>query len=110
MIHGNTRHATGLVLVILLAALIAGCGGEKDDAAVRNNGETEAVAEALTEAEETLVAKAAAVAMAIEKAPATAEAVLKENGITPDEYEAMVYEIAGSPKLSKAFEKAKAGL
>jgi hypothetical protein len=104
--------------ILLLGVMIAGCGDYEDTASDQAEPAIEAAKEAapevstevattLTAAEEALVTKIAAVAVALEKAPDAAGAILEKYGLTAEEYEAEVYKIASNPALSAAFEKAK---
>lgn len=113
----NQRIAL-LAMILMFLFVIAGCGGETEEAADQVEAvaeETDATLEevkeeavaALTEAEKALVSKMAAIANAVEASPATAAAVLEKAGLSAEEYEAELYKIAQSPSLSAAFEKAK---
>ncbi len=102
------------VAVLLLGILFTGCGDSQDTAADQAEAVKEATEEIpaevvakLTAAEEALVNQVAAIASALEKAPAAAETVLEKFGMTAEEYEAAVYKIASNPALSAAFEKVK---
>ena len=104
------RRSAGLLTILLLVALFTGCGDKQDTAAeqtevVKEEAAVEAPA-ALTAEEEALVAKMAAIATALEGAPAAANTILEKYSMTMEEYEAEVYKIASSPALSEAFEKA----
>jgi SepF-like predicted cell division protein (DUF552 family) len=99
------------VAVLLLGMIFTGCDDSQDTPADQaeavQEAPTEAVKEVVTEltaGEEILVTQVAAIATELEKAPATAEAVLERYGMTAEEYEAAVYKIASNPKLSAAFE------
>ena len=103
-----------LGLVLGAACLFIGCGDSQDTAAENAEpaGETatetvQEVATALTAAEQEMVEKIAAIATAVEKAPAMAESIMEKAGMTAEEYEAAVYKIAESPALTESFEKAK---
>lgn len=115
----NTRklgHASLMIMALFIAFLIAGCGSNSETTNEKTETEAEAVqaveteeveaVAALTEAEEAMVQQIAAITTAVEKAPATADAVLKQFGMTAEEYEAAVYKIAESASLSEAYEKA----
>lgn len=105
-----------LVAIVLLTALMAGCGDSQDttekaaEAVAETAADESAAAEvvaSLSEAEEALVAKMATIATALEEAPATANVIMEQHSMTIDEYEAEIYRIASDPALSAAFEKAK---
>lgn len=49
------------------------------------------------------VDKAAAIAREVKASPDDAEAILKKHGMSEDEFEALMYEIAEDPKKSEAF-------
>ena len=113
----NTRklgQGSLMIIALFFAFLMAGCGSdsettnEKTEAEAVEAVETEEVETiaALTEAEEAMVQQVAAITTAVEKAPATADAILKQFGMTTEEYEAAVYKIAESPSLSEAYDKA----
>ncbi len=111
---------TALMFFILLAVfLFAGCGDKDDtgaetaeaakEAATEATGDVvEEVAEALSAADQALVEKIAAISAAVDKAPATAEVILKKFDMNVEEYEAAIFKIAESPSLTDAFNKAKA--
>lgn len=101
-----------LVALVVLTALAAGCGdGAKETAENTETVAEEAVqpgaAASPSETEAALVEKMAAIAKAMEEAPATGAAVLAKHSMTIEEYEAEIYRIAADPALSAAFEKAK---
>ena len=52
------------------------------------------------------VAAAVSIARAVRADPASAEAVLRQHGMTVEEYEGLMYRIAADPELSEAFEDA----
>ena len=55
------------------------------------------------------VAKAAEIAAKIKADPEAAEAAIKEAGMSVEEFEALMMDIAADPKKTEAFEAAKAG-
>ena len=55
------------------------------------------------------VAKAAKIAKDIEAAPDKAEATLKAAGMSVEDFESLMMDIAADPEKTKAFEAAKAG-
>jgi hypothetical protein len=89
------RSVLILFAAVALAVSVAACRGEThrggDDAA---SGET------------SQVAVAAAITRAVASDPDSAEAVLREHGLTVEEFEAMMYDIAADPELSADFEAA----
>ena len=108
------NSGAGLLIVFMLAILVAGCADKQDTAAEQTEAVKEAATETATEAvaaltteEEALVARIAAIAVAIEEAPAGTAAILEKYSMTVEEYEAEIYRIASNPALSDAFEKAK---
>lgn len=104
-----------MIAALLAAALLTGCGEADDQTAAEESLEptveekaAETVDEAkaaLNEAEKKLVATVAAVSTAMEQAPATAEAVLRQHGMSADEYEAAKQRIKEDPRLAEALDK-----
>ena len=106
---------TGAACAIGLCLLIAGavgCGGqEKQEAPAATQTGTQAAAvsafDRLDAAQAALVRKAAAIADAIEAAPATAAQVLAASGMTPSEFEDLIYRISADEQLSAAYAEAR---
>ena len=110
----QTKRSAFPLAMILIGILLTGCGDNSETTSGQAEAVKETAAETSTEvtatitaAEEAMVTKMAAIATAIDKAPATAEAILVKYGVTAEEYEAEIYKIASSPTLSAAFEKAR---
>lgn len=74
---------TILATAFLLLPLAAGCG-QKDPGVQK-------------------VDTAVAIAKALEKSPASGDAVLKEHGLTKQEYQKLVFEITGDEKLNALY-------
>lgn len=55
------------------------------------------------------VQKAVKIANAIEKDPSRIEAILTENGVTREQFEGMLYDIAADPALASSYAAARAG-
>ena len=55
------------------------------------------------------VAKAAAIAKEIEAAPDRAVEILESHGMTPEQWEALMYDIASDPARAEAYAAAKSG-
>lgn len=85
------RYAIAAFLVTTL--LIAACG---------SNGASEGGAVPPK------AAKAAAIAAEIDENPDAFEAILEKHGMTADEFQALMYEIAADEELTAAYEKARA--
>jgi hypothetical protein len=83
----------------LLLVLFA-CGGEPA-------APTETPAETTEATPDARVTKAAAVADAIAKEPARADAILQENGTDRAAFEALLYEIAADPAKATAYRNAR---
>jgi hypothetical protein len=95
------RNRLLLVLILLLTMAVA-CGGSDSGPA----GEPEAVAGA--EAAKDLPTRAAEITLAVEADPDSADAILEQHGVTVDEFEEMMFEIAADPELTRAYEAALA--
>lgn len=96
--------------VIILAALALGaCSGEpgSTESSRRSSGTEGAAAapapRALTDAERAMVDKAGAVARAIEANPDGAAQILQQHGLTQEQFEGMLYDIAADPDLTAAY-------
>ena len=55
------------------------------------------------------VREAAQMAVAIEREPARLAEILEAHGMTADEFQDLLYEIAQDPELTRAFEAARSG-
>lgn len=94
--------------VLLLALALVGCGGgqSQDKPAASKESVTEQ-ATSLTPEQNAVIQKVAAVANAIEAAPATTSQVLKDANMTEEEFQAEIYRISEDPVLSRAYEEAR---
>lgn len=96
-------------LSVLAALALAACSGEPGatESSRRPSGTVGAAAapapRALTDAERAMVDKAAAVARAIEANPEGAGQVLQQHGLTQEQFEAMLYDIAADPDLTAVY-------
>ena len=88
------------ILIVILVAFTAGCPAPEQNAA----GEEAAVVEATPLPEQ--VQKAVDVAKALESDPDRVAAILEEAVMTPEEYEALLYDIAADPELSRLYNEA----
>jgi hypothetical protein len=91
-----------ILLWIVLAAALAGCGGDAPEVEAESN-----TAAATVESAD-LASRAASITKAMNADPDAVEAILESHGVTPDEFEQMMYEIAADPELSKAYDSALA--
>jgi hypothetical protein len=80
----------------VLAVLLAACTGEKQESPDQPGA---AVPEK--------AARAARIADAIAAEPDRADAILEENGLSREEFEALLYEIAEDEALSQAYQAAR---
>jgi hypothetical protein len=92
----------GLLLWIVLALALTGCAGETTDADRASGDSTTSVST------DDLVTRAAEITKAMDADPAAVESILETHGVTPEEFEEMMYEIAADPALSEAYEAALA--
>ena len=90
------------ILIVLLVALTAGCPAPAPEES--GSGEDAAVADPAPLPEQ--VQKAVDVAKALEADPDRVAAILEEAVMTPDEYEALLYDIAADPELSRLYNEA----
>ena len=91
-------------LIVLLIAFTAGCPARETEES--GSGEEAAVVESAPLPEQ--VQKAVDVARALEADPDRVEAILEEAVMTADEYEALLYDIAADPELSRLYNEAMA--
>lgn len=90
-------HFRTLSALLLLAACT---GAPPADAPAPD---TDAAADMKADEVPAQVAKALVVAKAVQADPSKAEAALEANGMSRDEFEALMYEIAADPELSRAY-------
>ncbi len=88
----------------LLVAVMAGCSAPAPEQTA--SGEQPAVTDPVQLPEQ--VRKAVEIARAIEADPDRSEAILEEAVMTADEYEALLYDIAADPELSRLYNQAMA--
>ena len=109
----GTKILPILGLAILLAVgLTAGCDkGDDHTKALETAKEAAGQVSAALGAEDLdMVQKAATIAAAIQKAPATVAAVLQEHGVTQAQFDGMMAKIKGNEQLKAAFDEAVAAL
>jgi hypothetical protein len=90
------------ILIVLLIAMAAGCPAPTAEEGAA--GDEAAVAESAPLPEQ--VQKAVDIAKALEADPNRIEAILEEAVMTADEYEALLYDIAADPELSRLYNEA----
>lgn len=101
-----TRHGLAPMLLIAMLGLAAlGCAGgstpESETAASETMNETGAAPAS------DAVQQAAEIANAIEAAPDRANEILEAHGMTAEQFEALLYEIAQDPAKSEAYAAAR---
>ena len=92
------------ILIVLLVAVIAACPAPAPEEPA--TGEEAAVVEPTPLPEQ--VQKAVDVAKALEADPDRVEAILDEAVMSADEYEALLFDIAADPELSRLYKEAMA--
>ena len=92
------------ILIVVLLAVTTGCPAPAPEET--DGGEAAAELEAAPLPEQ--VQKAVDIAKALEADPDRVEAILEEAVMTADEYEAMLYDIAADPELSRLYNQAMA--
>ncbi len=90
------------ILIFLLIAITAGCPAPAPEENVA--GEEAGVVDSAPLPEQ--VQKAVDIAKALEADPDRVAAILEEAVMTPDEYEALLYDIAADPELSRLYNEA----
>jgi hypothetical protein len=89
------------ILVAGVAAVLVGCGSEKGSqdsrpssagAPVVSSGVSQSKAE-----------RAATISKAVQADPDHADDVLRRNGMTEDQFEALMYEVAADPEMSREY-------
>jgi hypothetical protein len=101
-----TGRAAGAVLV--LAAALA-CGGDRSGP---RPGAADSVASAprpVVDSTMLLVARGAAVAIAVDAAPGRVDSILAAEGLSPEAYERLMYRIASDSVLSRLYQEALQG-
>lgn len=97
----------GVVTTTLVLLILTACGGSEERPPAEADApaaDTAAVSVVVPE----WVAPVAAVANAIEARPAAADSILAANGMTREEFESRLFEIAADPMLTEAYEGARA--
>lgn len=92
--------------MMLFLTLMMACSwfSPAEDTDTDTDTETGVVEEPMAD---TLEARAAAIAKAIDADPSEADAVLEAAGMTEEEYEQALFDIAADPKMSRAFLNAR---
>lgn len=96
-------------LLLLLAAGLVACGGERRGTATGAGMPAASATTSSPAAVDSLMARvipAAAVALAMHSAPVGADSILAANNFTIDRYEATLYVIAADTVASQLFESA----
>jgi hypothetical protein len=105
-----TRHWVCLVAALTLVSC-SGKGSESNATDEAATGDAQGAAGMMAEAAPPLtlerVQRIAGIAVQIERDPTSAEQVLAEHGLTAEELEAALYDIAADPSFSAAFAEAK---
>ena len=91
----STRRMT-LFAALALGVLSVGCPSEPETPGTAGDTPTAA-------AEQDPVERARAIRSALDAQPESAEDVLREHGLTIEEFEALMMRIAGDPELSARF-------
>ena len=106
ILSNNSKRCFAVVMILIATLIMVGCGGEKTDQQAAGTQEAALEVPSLTPEQQALVDSAAAVALAITKAPETVSKVLAENDLTVDKYQSLIYKISADPSLAMAFEEA----
>jgi hypothetical protein len=88
---------------VILAAACVSLGGCSSGSSTNSSSEPSAVA--LSGAESAKVEKAAAIARELRADAGAADAVLRRHGMTEQQFEDLMYEIAEDPEMSEAYAK-----
>jgi hypothetical protein len=93
---------------VFLAVLgLVGCGGERARPAVADS--TAGRVAPAVDSTMILISRGAAVAIAVDAAPGRADSILTAEGMTPDDYERLMYRIAADTAMSRLFQQALQG-
>ena len=93
---------------VFLAVLgLFGCGGERARPPAPDSTTTRA--EPVADSAMILISRGAAVAIAVDAAPGRADSILTAEGMTPDDYERLMYRIAADTAMSRLFQQALQG-
>ena len=90
------------VILAGLGLVMSGCGSDGAPATT-NSSTTTASSGAAAPSANAKVEKAAAIAKAIEANPDGSSEVLRQHGMTVQQFEDLMYEIAADPKMSAAY-------
>ena len=93
--------------ILLAMVILAGCGGGEREKQATGNQDSATEAVALSSEQEALVNTAASIANAIEETPENMAEVLADHSMTVDEYQSLIFRIAGDPALTRAYEEAR---
>lgn len=94
------------VVFVMLCAALAGCGAEPP--AEPTPAETAAAGDTAAPAPEMAdsVRTAVGIARELEADPEAAEAILERHGMTTEEFDEMMYDIAADPELARQYREA----
>src|SRR5262245_18708804 len=90
-----------LICAVTLGAVLALAGCSSDNGTTATPGAP--VHNTLTSAQQAKVNKAATIAASIQASPDNADAILRQNGMTEQQFEDLMYEIAADPAMSEAY-------
>jgi hypothetical protein len=89
---------------VVLGALLVGCSDDKSAQIESPTSiETNRTVLSAPNASNSKVDRAARISRAIQADPDHAEDVLRQNGMTEDQFEALLYEIAADPQMSRDY-------
>lgn len=87
--------------------LLAACSGERAPAPPVADTVPVSAAPEVTDSAMALVAPAAAIALALEEHPDRADSILQAAGMTPEQFESLMYRIAADSTARMLFESAR---
>lgn len=102
----NLINMMSACAMLSLAACSSGGSGDSARTADRDGREP---AGSLSRGSSSRVDKAVTVARAVEANPGRADEVLREHGLTTEQYEDLMYDIAADPDMSAEFEARMGG-
>lgn len=102
------RTKISVILIVLMVGFLAGCQtpAPEEEVSADVSAEESAAEGSVLIPEQ--VQKVVDIVKAIDADPDRTEAILEEAGMTADEYEDQLYEIAHDPELSQAYHQALA--
>jgi hypothetical protein len=97
---------TQIAVAAVAATCLAACSSNSSSSA--GSGAAASSTQTASAGQSAKVDRAAAVARAIRANPANADEILRQNGMTEQQYESLMYEIAADPAMSAEY-SAKVG-